>query len=220
MAHYRLSDAKAHLCGVDNIMEILIQEVGSTGIRSEAKYSVFQSLVRAIAYQMISTKAAAAIYTRLGEHCGGDITPDNLLALGDQALRDIGFSRAKVASLLDLSGKVTSGVIPKDRTLAAMPDKELIKCLTQVKGIGTWSVEILMIFNLRRADVFPATDLGVRRGHMLAYQLDDMLTAKELMAASEPWQPYRSVAAWYLWRANDKVDWDAVRRAHPLLSRL
>ena len=91
-----------------------------------------------------------------------------------------------------------------------MSDKELTKCLTQVRGIGEWSVQMLMIFNLRRADVFPATDLGVRRGHMLAYSLEEMLSAKDLKDISEVWQPYRSVAAWYLWRANDCVDWTNV----------
>ena len=101
-------------------------------------------------------------------------------------------------------------MIPDDSSLQKLSDKELVKCLTQVRGVGVWSVEMLMIFNLRRADVFPATDLGVRRGHMLAYRLEEMLEAKELLASSDIWQPYRSVAAWYLWRANDCVDWTVV----------
>ena len=128
--------------------------------------------------------------------------------LGQEQIREVGFSRAKVASLLDLAEKFQTGVLPDEATLDAMSDKDLTKCLTQVRGIGEWSVQMLMIFNLRRADVFPANDLGVRRGHMLAYSLDEMLSAKELLAASSDWQPYRSAAAWYLWRANDCVDWD------------
>ena len=99
------------------------------------------------------------------------------------------------------------GDIPDDEQLMRMSDDDLVDCLTQVKGIGRWSVEMLMIFNLGRADVFPATDLGVRKGHMLAYGLDDMLPASELLAASARWKPYRTAAAWYLWRATDSVDW-------------
>ena len=194
-------------------MQRLIRLVGRTAVRSEQSASVFQSLVRAIAYQMISTKAASAIHGRLIEQCDSDLQPEKLLLLGEEKLRDTGFSRAKLASLLDLSEKGHSGIVPDDQALDAMTDKELTKCLTQVRGIGEWSVQMLMIFNLRRADVFPATDLGIRRGHMLAYSLDEMLSAKELKLASEIWQPYRSVAAWYLWRANDCVDWATVTDA-------
>jgi len=189
-------------------MAELIRLVGPGDVRSESDLSIFQSLVRAIAYQMISTKAAAAIHGRLLETT--DVQPQHLLDLGSEKLREIGYSRAKVASLLDLAEKFASGVVPDDATLKQLSDNELVKCLTQVRGIGAWSVEMLMIFNLRRADVFPATDLGVRRGHMLAYRLDEMLSAKELLACAEIWHPYRSVAAWYLWRANDRVDWDKV----------
>lgn len=191
-------------------MRRLIDLVGKTHVRSEQQLSVFQSLVRAIAYQMISTKAAAAIHGRLIERCDTDLQPEKLLQLGERQIREIGFSRAKVASLLDLAEKCQSGDVPDDKSLDAMSDKELTKCLTQVRGIGEWSVQMLMVFNLRRADVFPATDLGVRRGHMLAYSLDEMLSAKELLVTSDVWKPYRSVAAWYLWRANDCVDWGKV----------
>ncbi len=189
----------------------LMRLVGPSEVRSEQELSVFQSLVRAIAYQMISTKAAAAIHGRLLEQCGGEVQPDKLLALGEERLREIGYSRAKVSSLLDLSDKCATGVIPDDEALNSLSDKELVICLTQVRGIGLWSVEMLMIFNLRRPNVFPATDLGVRRGHMLSYELPEMLSAKELLVEAEVWQPYRSVAAWYLWRANDCVDWEKVK---------
>ena len=207
---YRLSVAKKYLSKADETMGELIELVGPSKVRSEAELSVFQSLVRAIAYQMISTKAAAAIHGRLLDQCEADIQPQQVLDLGDEKLRELGYSRAKVASLLDLAEKCSTGVIPNDTSLKKLSDKELVKCLTQVRGVGVWSVEMLMIFNLRRADVFPATDLGVRRGHMLAYRLEEMLEAKELLASSDIWQPYRSVAAWYLWRANDCVDWTVV----------
>ena len=208
---YKLAVAKRTLRKQDAAMSQLIDLVGPTKVRSERELSVYQSLVRAIAYQMISTKAAAAIHGRLLEQCDDNIAPGKLLDLGAERLREIGYSRAKVASLLDLSEKCRSGEVPSDNILRSLPDTELIECLTTVRGIGAWSVEMLMIFNMRRADVFPATDLGVRRGHMLAYNLDDMLSAGELRKQAAAWQPYRSVAAWYLWRANDCVDWAIVR---------
>lgn len=202
-----LTKARAHLRKVDPTMASLMSKVGKTELRSEADMTVYHSLVRAIVYQMLSTKSAAAIYGRLVDSCHGDVCPASITSLGEQALRDIGFSRAKVASVTDLTQKMQSGDIPTDAELQKLSDQSLVECLTTVKGIGAWTVEMLMFFNLRRANVFPATDLGVRKGHMLAYGLDEMLSAKELLAESEIWKPYRSLAAWYLWRATDSVDW-------------
>ncbi len=202
-----LTKARAHLRKVDPTMASLMSKVGKTELRSEADMTIYHSLVRAIVYQMLSTKSAAAIYGRLVESCQGDVCPARIDSLGEQALRDIGFSRAKVASVTDLTQKMQSGDIPTDTQLQQMSDQSLVDCLTTVKGIGAWTVEMLMFFNLRRANVFPATDLGVRKGHMLAYGLDEMLPAKALLAESEIWKPYRSLAAWYLWRATDSVDW-------------
>lgn len=202
-----LTKARAHLRKVDPTMASLMIKVGKTELRSEADMTVYHSLVRAIVYQMLSTKSAAAIYGRLVESCDGDVSPATVAQLGEQALRDIGFSRAKVASVTDLTQKMQNGNIPPDACLRKLSDQSLIDCLTTVKGIGAWTVEMLMFFNLRRTDVFPATDLGVRKGHMLAYGLEEMLPAKLLLAESEVWKPYRSLAAWYLWRATDSVDW-------------
>ena len=202
-----LAKARAHLRNVDPAMATLMKKVGRTQIRSEADKTVYHSLVRAIIYQMLSTQSAAAIYGRLVEACEEDVCLTRVASLEDQTLRDIGFSRAKVASVIDLTQKMQGGDIPVDAKLQKLPDQALIDCLTTVRGIGAWTVEMLMIFNLRRVDVFPATDLGVRKGHMLAYGLDEMLPAKALLAASGIWKPYRSVATWYLWRATDSVDW-------------
>lgn len=207
-----LTKARAHLRKVDPTMGSLMRAVGQTQIRSESDLTIYHSLVRAIVYQMLSTKSAAAIYGRLLECCEGDVCPDGVAKLGEQTLRDIGFSRAKVASVNDLTEKIVSGQIPADADLRRLPDQALIDSLTTVKGIGAWTVEMLLFFNLRRVDVFPATDLGVRKGHMLAYRLDEMLPPKDLLAAAELWKPYRSVAAWYLWRATDSVDWGDTTR--------
>ena len=202
-----LAKARAHLRSVDPTFATLMKKVGRTQIRSESESTVYHSLVRAIIYQMLSTQSAAAIYGRLVEACEEDVCLARVASLEEQTLRDIGFSRAKVASVIDLTQKMQDGDIPADAALQKLPDQALIDCLTTVRGIGAWTVEMLMIFNLRRVDVFPATDLGVRKGHMLAYGLDEMLPARELLAASEIWKPYRTVAAWYLWRATDSVDW-------------
>ncbi len=202
-----LAKARAHLRKVDPVMASLMTKVGRTQIRSEADMTVYHSLVRAIIYQMLSTRSAAAIYGRLVDGCNGVVCPAGITSLGEDGLREIGFSRAKVASVIDLTQKIQKGDIPTDAELRILSDQSLIECLTTVKGIGAWTVEMLMFFNLRRVDVFPATDLGVRKGHMLAYGLDDMLSAKRLLAESEIWKPYRSLAAWYLWRATDSVNW-------------
>ncbi len=207
--HYSLSKANAHLQSVDPAMANLIMRIGPTRVRSEAKLSIYQSLARAIVYQMLSTQSAAAIYSRLLSLCGETVTPESVASAGEAALREIGFSRAKVASIMDLTDKINDGSIPADNLLVRMSDQELVDCLTQVKGIGKWTVEMLMIFNLGRADVFPATDLGVRKGHKLAYDLEDLLPATELAKAADVWKPYRTAAAWYLWRATDSVDWSA-----------
>jgi 3-methyladenine DNA glycosylase/8-oxoguanine DNA glycosylase len=204
-----LKQGQAYLSDVDPQMARLIERVGPTRVRSERQRTVYQSLVRAIVYQMLSTQSANAIHERLLQACPGGVTPQSIMDLGEQPLRDIGFSRAKVASAMDLSEKMLNGSIPDDRKLGRLDDEALIKLLTTVRGIGRWSVEVLMIFNLQRADVLPSTDLGIRKGHALAYGLDELLPAKQLARAGEVWSPHRSVASWYLWRATDSVDWSA-----------
>lgn len=207
---YSLRTASVYLGNADPTMAQLINRIGRTEVRSEADLSVYQSLARAICFQMLSTRSAAAIYNRLLEVCGNQVTPESVDGVGEVVLRGIGFSRAKVISIMDLTEKVRCGDIPEDLKLMKMSDDELVDCLTRVKGIGRWSVEMLMIFNLGRADVFPATDLGVRKGHMLAYGLEELWSANELLGLSDIWKPYRTAAAWYLWRATDSVDWSKV----------
>lgn len=202
-----LARAREHLGQVDPVMGELIERIGPTRLRSEHASTIYQSLVRAIVFQMLSTRSANAIHQRLLEACPSGVSPQSLMALGEPALRAIGFSRAKVLSVTDLSEKTLDGTIPCDSVLEQLDDESLIKLLSSVRGIGRWSVEVLMIFNLHRPDVLPATDLGIRKGHALAYRLDDMLPARELLEAGEIWRPWRSAASWYLWRATDSVDW-------------
>ena len=159
------------------------------------------TLVRAIVYQQLAGRAAAAIHGRLIAVVGGDVSPETLIALTDEQMRAVGLSRNKMASLRDLAAKVLDGtVVLSPRGLARESDDEIIARLSAVRGIGPWTAEMFLIFQLRRLDVWPVGDLGVRRGFGLAWQVPEP-TARELKPLGEPFRPYRSVAAWYCWRA-------------------
>ena len=163
--------------------------------------SHFATLVRAIVYQQLAGRAAAAIHGRLIAALGGDVQPEELVALSDETLRAVGLSRAKVVSLRDLAAKVLDGtVVLSPRGLARESDEQIIARLSAVRGIGRWTAEMFLLFQLRRLDVWPVGDLGVRRGYGLAWQVP-MPTARELEPLGDPYRPYRSVLAWYCWRA-------------------
>jgi DNA-3-methyladenine glycosylase II len=157
--------------------------------------------VRAIVYQQLAGRAAAAIHGRLIAALGDDVAPEPLLALTDAQLRAVGLSAAKVASLRDLAGKVLDDtVILQPRRLARLSEEEIAARLSAVRGIGPWTADMFLLFQLRRLDVWPTGDLGVRRGYGLAWGVP-MPTARELQPLGEPYRPYRSVVAWYCWRA-------------------
>jgi DNA-3-methyladenine glycosylase II len=157
--------------------------------------------VRAIVYQQLAGRAAAAIHGRLIAALEDDLRPEPLLALTDAQLRAVGLSAAKVASLRDLAGKVLDDtVILQPRRLARLSDEEIAARLSAVRGIGPWTADMFLLFQLRRLDVWPTGDLGVRRGYGLAWGVP-MPTARELQPLGEPYRPYRSVVAWYCWRA-------------------
>ncbi len=163
--------------------------------------SHFATLVQAIVYQQLAGRAAAAIHGRLIAALGGDVRPETLTALPEESLRAAGLSRAKMASLRDLAAKVLDGtVVLSPRGLARESDDEIVARLSAVRGIGTWTAEMFLLFQLRRLDVWPVGDLGVRRGYGLAWQVPEP-TARELKPLGEAFRPYRSVAAWYCWRA-------------------
>ncbi len=184
----------------------LIEQVGPFRLEMRSMISPFQALMSSIIYQQISGKAAATIQRRVHALFPGDEPPDpdEILAISEDALRGAGMSRPKVAAVKDLAAKALDGVVPPARShLTEMDNDEIIARLTTVRGIGRWTVEMLLIFHLGRPDVLPVTDLGVRKGFMIAYDLDDLPTPTELAEYGQRWQPYRSVASWYLWRAND-----------------
>ena len=131
--------------------------------------------------------------------------PEDLAGVTDDALRGAGFSRAKVAAIRDIAEKTLTGIVPASRHIHRLPDDEIVERLTEVRGVGRWTVEMLLIFQLGREDVLPADDFGVRNGFRLAYKLRELPKVKELLAHGERWRPHRTTAAWYLWRAADRA---------------
>jgi DNA-3-methyladenine glycosylase II len=165
----------------------------------------FDALAESIAYQQLTGKAAATIFGRVRALYPKRkwLDPKQLLATPDEALRAAGLSRAKTAALKDLAAKTIDGTVPSGRALLRMTDDEIIARLTTVRGIGRWTVEMLLLFDLGRPDVWPVDDYGVRKGFAKTFRRRELPTPKQLMKLGEKWRPYRSVAAWYFWRAMD-----------------
>jgi DNA-3-methyladenine glycosylase II len=188
------------LAAGDPVIARLLAETGPPRLRRPQE-SHFGALVRAIVYQQLAGRAAAAIHGRLVAALGGDVQPEPMLALSDESMRAVGLSKAKVASLRDLAAKVLDGsVVLSPRALSRESDAEIIERLSAVRGIGRWTSEMFLIFQLRRLDVWPTGDLGVRRGYGLAWNVP-MPTARELEPLGDRYRPYRSVVTWYCWRA-------------------
>ena len=166
----------------------------------------FDALAESIAYQQLSGKAAATIFGRVRALYPKRkwLDPEQLLATPDKTLRAAGLSRAKTAALKDLAAKTIDGTVPAGRALIRMSDDEIIARLTAVRGIGRWTVEMLLLFDLGRPDVWPVDDYGVRKGFAKTFGRRKLPTPKQLMNFGEKWRPYRSVAAWYFWRALDE----------------
>jgi len=194
--------ATAALAERDPVLRRLIGEAGPPDV-SPPTESHLAALVRAIVYQQLAGAAASAIHGRLIAALDGEITPERILALSDETLRSVGLSRAKVASLRDLAAKVADGTVVLDPDLVwDESDAEVVTRLSTVRGIGRWTSEMFLMFQLQRLDVWPTGDLGVRKGYGLAWGIPTP-TAKELEPLGEPYRPYRSVVAWYCWRASE-----------------
>jgi DNA-3-methyladenine glycosylase II len=192
--------AAAILADRDPVLRRLVDEAGLPRMRPPAE-SHLASLVRAIVYQQLAGSAAAAIHGRLLAALGGEVTAEGLLALPPEPLRSAGLSGAKAASLQDLASKVLDGTVVLDPPgLRAESDDEVVARLSTVRGIGKWTAEMFLMFQLRRLDVWPTGDLGVRKGYGLAWGIPTP-TAKQLDPLGDPYRPYRSVLAWYCWRA-------------------
>lgn len=170
--------------------------------RMELRRGRYAALVRAIAGQQVSTAAARSIYEKLRRGVGGYVTPDRIAAATDAELRSFGLSRQKVSYLRDLTTRVDDGALRLDR-MTALDDAEVIAALTEVKGIGTWTAEMFLMFVLGRPDVLPVGDLGIRSGFKRVYGLRGEPTPRRMHQLAMPWRPYRSIGSWYLWRALD-----------------
>ena len=201
------TDPAQHLARIDPVLRRLIREVGPYGLQANIRLPPFEILARAIANQQLNGAAAETILHRLVALFPGRKfpTPDDLLMTSEDDLRSVGFSRAKVAALRDLAAKTLDGTVPLARVIRKLDDDAIITRLTQVRGVGRWTVEMLLIFHLGRPDILPADDFGVRAGFRVAYGLADLPKPKELLLYGERWRPHRTAAAWYLWRAAERA---------------
>ena len=198
------SAAIAALREADPALGRVIDNFGPFAMRRQAMRTPFEALLRAIVYQQLSGRAAGAIHARvLALFEGGRPTPRALATMSEERLRQAGLSRAKAAAARDLAEKTLARVVPGGRALRGMPDDEVVARLVQVRGVGRWTVEMLLMSHLARPDVLPATDLGIRRGFARIQGLEELPEPADLLAHGERWRPWRTVASWYLWRAAD-----------------
>jgi len=195
--------ATRYLAEADPAMAGLIRHVGRCRLQVTKGREPFESLLRAIAHQQLHARAAAAILGRFEALYPGEAfpTPAQVLATDVPTLRACGWSGGKIAAIQDLCVKAVEGVVPTRRAAARMSDAVLIERLTAVRGIGRWTVEMLLMHSLGRPDILPVDDFGVREGFRLLHGLEMQPKPKTLALAGEIWSPYRSTAAWYLWRA-------------------
>jgi DNA-3-methyladenine glycosylase II len=197
--------AHKYLSKHDSILRRLIREHGKCDLVPEKRRSPFQSLVQAVAHQQLNGTAANTILTRFKKLFPGRKfpRPEDLAKVTDAQIRAAGFSFAKIKAIRDIAEKALSGVIPTSRQIVKLSDDEIVARLTEVRGVGRWTVEMLLIFQLGRLDVLPVDDFGVRTGFRVAYKKRGMPKPKELLAFGEKWKPHRTTAAWFLWCAAD-----------------
>jgi DNA-3-methyladenine glycosylase II len=213
---YDAALALKQLALADSKLGVLIERVGPLGLRVKSSHSPFEALLEAILYQQLHANAARAILGRLmGLFDDLHPRPEQLLAAPEEALRAAGLSQGKLLALRDLAAKTLDGTVPSLAVIRRLPDEEIIERLSRVRGIGTWTAEMLLIFRLGRPDVFPMTDYGIRKGYLLTFGKPkvgkpitaDMLPKPEqMLRRAARWKPWRSVASWYLWRAADPPD--------------
>jgi DNA-3-methyladenine glycosylase II len=198
-----LAAAAAEVARRDPALGRLVDLLGPPAIRPPLE-GYFAALVRAIAFQQLAGRAAAAIHGRFLANFVEGLTPEAVLALPEELFRSAGLSAAKTASIRDLAAKTVDGTVPLEG-LEAYSDDEIVERLSTVRGIGPWTAEMFLIFQLRRPDVWPVDDFGVRKGYAIAHELPTLPKPKELAALGDLYRPYRTIAAWYCWRANDTV---------------
>ena len=202
---------EAALAAADPVMAGLIAAAGPCTLRPAPRQQPYESLLSAIAHQQLNGTAAATILRRFQDLYPAEQRlprsrypqPEAVLATADDTLRGAGLSRAKVLAVKDIAAKTIEGVVPPRKAVAKLDDEAIIEQLTAVRGVGRWTVEMFLMFTLGRPDVLPSADFGVQNGFRLAYGLPEMPKPKALALAGERWAPWRTTAAWYLWRAVD-----------------
>jgi 3-methyladenine DNA glycosylase/8-oxoguanine DNA glycosylase len=195
------SQAIEHLSAADSKLAALIAQVGPCTLEIPHHFSIFYSLSRAIIYQQLAGAAAAAIMRRFEAlFPKGRMTPKKLLEMDDAPLRGAGLSQNKLAALRDLAAKCLDGTVPNKRALARMTDEEIVDRVSQVRGIGRWTVEMMLIFRLGRPNVLPVDDYGVRKGMQRLYKLRELPSKEAMRRRARKWEPWCSVASWYMWR--------------------
>src|SRR5271167_4964653 len=209
-----------HLSRVDRKLARIIARSGPCYLQQETTQSIFEALLESIIYQQLNGKVAATITGRVkalfpeNTHSlrtrrglvAGFPTPEQVLAAEPEVLRSAGLSQAKMLAIRDLAAKTLDGTVPSAREAYKLSDDELVERLTAVRGIGRWTVEMLLLFRLGRPDILAVDDYGIRKGFAKLHKLAELPKPKELLAYGERWRPYRSVASWYLWRAAEMKD--------------
>ena len=199
------ASASQHLRRRDRALAAIMRRAVPCTLAPEPGIEPWQALVRSVVYQQLHGTAAGAIFNRLlavfPRHQWPP--PEVLAAWPEASLRDVGLSRAKALAIKEVAAQTVAGVVPNRRQIRRLSDAEIMARLTLIRGVGPWTVEMLLMFTLGRLDVLPATDYGVRNGFALIHGLKELPTPKELLTYGERWRPYRSVAAWSLWRAVD-----------------
>jgi DNA-3-methyladenine glycosylase II len=205
-------EAIAHLRSKDAKLGALIDRAGAFTLKLDPAPSPFESLLESILYQQLHGKAAATIHRRVREYFKGDPSPQALIDTPDEPLRAAGVSGNKIKAMRDLAAKTLDGTVPSHAAIKKMSDADIVERLTEVRGIGPWTVEMLLMFRMGRPDVLPVTDYGVRKGYALTFmrlpksrpvEAADLPKPDIVTKRGERWRPFRSVASWYLWRACD-----------------
>jgi 3-methyladenine DNA glycosylase/8-oxoguanine DNA glycosylase len=215
--NFDLAAAMSHLSAKDEKLAELILATAKFQTDLDAAQSPYEALMESIAYQSISGKAAATIFGRvkaLGSN-GRAPTPEQMLKLRKPQLRKAGLSGAKILAMKDLAAKTIAGVVPTREEAHKLSDDELVERLVSVRGIGAWTVEMFLIFNLGRPDVLPIHDLGVKKGWSVTYGKKHMPKPKELLAFGERWRPYRTIASWYMWRSFERAGYKVTNKIRP-----
>jgi len=202
---FDLATACAHVARRDRTLARVMREVGPCGLEIAARQSPYEALAQSIVYQQLSARAAATIYARFCRLFGSSRCPrpPQVAEAKVELLRTAGLSRTKAEALRDLAAKALDGTVPARARTEKLSDEDLIERLTEVRGVGRWTVEMFLIFTLGRPDVLPVDDYGVRKGFACAFGRRVLPRPKELAGHGEAWRPYRTVASWYLWRATE-----------------